>query len=252
VDTSRLLPEIVALAERAGALILEHYRGDVAVRAKADASPVTVADEAAEALIVEGLARLTPATLVVAEETVAGGHVPELDERPFWLVDPLDGTKEFLSRNGEFTVNIALIEGREPVLGVVLAPALGKVWWGARGRGAMLRAEGKERPIAARRRPAGGLIAVASRSHIDPATEAFLDRAGVAERISAGSSLKFCLIAEGRADLYPRFGPTMEWDTAAGHAVLAAADGRVTTKDGAPFTYRKPGFRNPEFIAYGA
>ncbi len=251
MDTSRLLPEIVALTERAGALILEHYKGDVAVRAKADASPVTVADEAAEALIVEGLARLTPEIAVVAEETVAGGHVPELDERPFWLVDPLDGTKEFLSRNGEFTVNIALIEGREPVLGVVLAPALGKVWWGARGRGAMLRAEGKERAIAARRPPADGLIAVASRSHIDPATEAFLDRAGVAERISAGSSLKFCLIAEGRADLYPRFGPTMEWDTAAGHAVLSAAGGRVTTKDGAPFTYRKAGFRNPEFIAYG-
>ncbi len=252
MDTSRLLPEIVALAERAGALILEHYQRDLAVRAKADASPVTVADEAAEALIVEGLARLTPETLVVAEETVAGGHVPELDQRPFWLVDPLDGTKEFLSRNGEFTVNIALIEGREPVLGVVLAPALGKVWWGARGRGAMLRAEGKERPIAARHPPAGGLIAVASRSHIDPATEAFLDRVGVAERISAGSSLKFCLIAEGRADLYPRFGPTMEWDTAAGHAVLSAAGGRVVTKDGARFTYRKPGFRNPEFIAYGA
>ena len=156
MDTSRLLPEIVALAERAGALILEHYQGDVAVRAKADASPVTVADEAAEALIVEGLARLTPETLVVAEETVAGGHVPKLDERPFWLVDPLDGTKEFLSRNGEFTVNIALIEGREPVLGVVLAPALGKVWWGARGRGAMLRARATSaRSPPAAPRPAG-------------------------------------------------------------------------------------------------
>jgi 3'(2'), 5'-bisphosphate nucleotidase len=252
VDMSRLLPEIVALADRAGALILEHYRGDVAVRAKADASPVTVADEAAEALIVEGLTRLTPETPVVAEETVAGGHVPELGDQPFWLVDPLDGTKEFLSRNGEFTVNIALIEGREPALGVVLAPALGKAWWGARVRGAMLRSAGKERAITARRRPPSGLIAVASRSHIDPATEAFLDRAGVAERISAGSSLKFCLIAEGRADLYPRFGTTMEWDTAAGHAVLSAAGGRVTTNDGGPFTYRKPGFRNPEFIAYGA
>ncbi len=128
MDAARLLPEIVALAERAGAVILEHYRDGVEVRAKADASPVTVADEAAEAVILAGLAELTPETLVVAEETVAGGHVPELDERPFWLVDPLDGTKEFLSRNGEFTVNIALIEGREPVLGVVLAPAIGQVW----------------------------------------------------------------------------------------------------------------------------
>ena len=252
MDHARLLPEIVALAERAGAIILEHYREGVEVRAKADASPVTIADEAAEAVILAGLAGLTPETLVVAEETVAAGHVPELDERPFWLVDPLDGTKEFLSRNGEFTVNIALIEGREPVLGVVLAPALGKVWWGARGLGSMTRDGGAARVIAARPRPASGAVAVASRSHSDAETEAFLDREGVAERISAGSSLKFCLIAEGRADLYPRFGTTMEWDTAAGHAVLVAAGGRVTTRDGAPFLYRKPAFRNPGFIARGA
>jgi 3'(2'), 5'-bisphosphate nucleotidase len=252
MDLPRLLPPVVALAERAGALILEHYRDGVAVRAKADASPVTVADEAAEALILEGLAELTPEIPVVAEETVAAGHVPELGDGRFWLVDPLDGTKEFLSRNGEFTVNIALIEGREPVLGVVFAPALGKVWWGARGAGAMLRDAAGERPIAARPRPASGIVAVASRSHSDPQTEAFLDQMGVAERISAGSSLKFCLVAEGRADVYPRFGPTMEWDTAAGHAVLRAAGGQVTTRDGAPFTYRKPGFRNPEFIARGA
>jgi 3'(2'), 5'-bisphosphate nucleotidase len=252
MDHARLLPEIVALAERAGAVILEHYREGVEVRAKADASPVTIADEAAEAVILAGLAGLTPKTLVVAEETVASGHVPELDERPFWLVDPLDGTKEFLSRNGEFTVNIALIEGREPVLGVVLAPALGKVWWGARGIGSMTRNGGDARVIAARPRPASGAVAVASRSHSDAETEVFLDREGVAERISAGSSLKFCLIAEGRADLYPRFGTTMEWDTAAGHAVLSAAGGRVTTRDGAPFLYRKPAFRNPGFIARGA
>jgi 3'(2'), 5'-bisphosphate nucleotidase len=242
----------VALAERAGALILEHYRGEIAVRAKADASPVTVADEAAEAVILEGLAALTPEIPVVAEETVAAGRVPEVGAGRFWLVDPLDGTKEFLSRNGEFTVNIALIEGGEPVLGVVFAPALGKVWWGARGAGAWLRDAAGERPIAARPRPASGLVAVASRSHSDPETEAFLDEMGVAERISAGSSLKFCLVAEGRADVYPRFGRTMEWDTAAGHAVLSAAGGRVTTRDGAPFTYRKPGFENPAFIACGA
>ena len=252
MDAAHLLPEIVALAERAGAVILEHYRNGAEVRTKADASPVTIADEAAEAVILAGLAKLTPETLVVAEETVAGGHVPELDERPFWLVDPLDGTKEFISRNGEFTVNIALIEGREPVLGVVLAPALGKVWWGARGRGSMTRNGGAARIIAARARPATGAVAVASRSHSDAATEAFLDREGVAERISAGSSLKFCLVAEGRADLYPRFGPTMEWDTAAGHAVLSAAGGRVTTMDGEPFLYRKPAFRNPGFIARGS
>jgi 3'(2'), 5'-bisphosphate nucleotidase len=252
MDYGDLLPKIVALAERAGGVILEHYRAGVEARAKADASPVTIADEAAEAVILAGLAELSPEIPAVAEETVAGGHVPELDQRAFWLVDPLDGTKEFLSRNGEFTVNIALIEGREPVLGVVLAPALGKVWWGARGHGASARNGGSPRAIAVRSRPAQGAVAVASRSHSDAETEAFLDREGVAERISAGSSLKFCLVAEGKADLYPRFGPTMEWDTAAGHAVLAAAGGRVTTRDGAPFLYRKPDFRNPGFIARGA
>jgi 3'(2'), 5'-bisphosphate nucleotidase len=252
-DLDRLLPEIVALADRAGAVILEHYQGDVAVRAKADASPVTAADEAAEAVILARLAELTPDIPVIAEETVAAGHVPEIDDQPFWLVDPLDGTKEFLSRNGEFTVNIALIEGREPVLGVVLAPARSQAWWGAQGKGAVARdAAGNARAIAVRRAPSAGLVAIASRSHRDPETQAFLDQAGVARCISAGSSLKFCLVAEGKADLYPRFGRTMEWDVAAGHAVLAAAGGQVTTRDGAPFRYRKPGFENPPFIARGA
>jgi 3'(2'), 5'-bisphosphate nucleotidase len=252
-DLDRLLPEIVALADRAGAVILEHYHGEVAVRAKADASPVTAADEAAEAVILAGLAELTPDIPVVAEETVAAGRVPEIGDGPFWLVDPLDGTKEFLSKNGEFTVNIALIEGREPVLGAVLAPARGLAWRGLRGKGAVARdADGRTRAIAVRKAPPGELVAIASRSHRDPETQAFLDRAGVSQCISAGSSLKFCLVAEGKADLYPRFGRTMEWDVAAGHAVLAAAGGRVTTKDGAPFLYRKPGFENPAFIARGA
>jgi 3'(2'), 5'-bisphosphate nucleotidase len=252
-DLDRLLPEIVALADRAGAVILEHYQGDVAVRAKADASPVTAADEAAEAVILARLAELTPEIPVVAEETVAAGHVPEIGDGPFWLVDPLDGTKEFLSRNGEFTVNIALIEGREPILGVVLAPARDQAWWGARGRGATARdADGGTHAIAVRKAPAGGLVAIASRSHRDAETQAFLDQAGVGKCISAGSSLKFCLVAEGKADLYPRFGRTMEWDVAAGHAVLAAAGGRVTTRAGAPLLYRKPGFENPPFIARGA
>jgi 3'(2'), 5'-bisphosphate nucleotidase len=251
-DLDRLLPEIVALADRAGAVILEHYQGDVAVRAKADASPVTAADEAAEAVILARLAELTPEIPVVAEETVAAGHVPEIGDGQFWLVDPLDGTKEFLSRNGEFTVNIALIEGREPILGVVLAPARDQAWWGARGRGATARdADGGTHAIAVRKAPAGGLVAIASRSHRDAETQAFLDQAGVGKCISAGSSLKFCLVAEGKADLYPRFGRTMEWDVAAGHAVLAAAGGRVTTRDGAPLLYRKPGFENPPFIARG-
>ena len=252
-DFDRLLPEIVALADRAGTVILEHYQGDVAVRAKADASPVTAADEAAEAVILARLAELTPELPVIAEERVASGHVPDVDAGAFWLVDPLDGTKEFINRKGEFTVNIALIEAREPILGVVLAPALRQAWWGARGKGASARdAERHIRKITARKAPAGGLVAIASRSHRDAETQAFLDQAGITECISAGSSLKFCLVAEGKADLYPRFGRTMEWDTAAGHAVLSAAGGRVTNKDGAAFLYRKPGFENPPFIARGA
>jgi 3'(2'), 5'-bisphosphate nucleotidase len=248
-----LLPALVALADRAGAVILDHYGRETQARAKADRSPVTAADEAAEAVILEGLRRLTPQIPVVAEEEVAAGRVPAVDDGPFWLVDPLDGTREFLSRNGEFTVNIALIEARLPVLGVVTAPALARAWWGAAGLGAFTReAEGEARPITVRPRPLRGVVALASRSHGDAETDAFLASEGVAERINAGSSLKFCLLAEGVADLYPRFGPTMEWDTAAGHAVLAAAGGSVSTRDGAPLLYQKPGFRNPAFIARGA
>jgi 3'(2'), 5'-bisphosphate nucleotidase len=250
---AELIEEIRALAAKAGEIILRYYEGGTEVRQKADASPVTEADEAAEVLIVDALRRLTPDIPVVAEELVAGGRTPEIGSGPFWLVDPLDGTKEFISRNGEFTVNIALIEGERPTLGVVSAPAVGRMWWGIVGEGAWCSGPGgKTRPIRARTRPAQGAIAVASRSHADAETEAFLDKEGVAERISSGSSIKFCLLAEGRADLYPRFGPTMEWDTAAGHAVLLAAGGHVTTPDGAPFLYRKPGFRNPGFIATGA
>jgi 3'(2'), 5'-bisphosphate nucleotidase len=253
LEPKDLLPEIVALADRAGAVIMDHYRGDILVRTKADASPVTAADEAGEAVILEGLARLAPAIPVVAEEKVAAGDVPDLDAGPFWLVDPLDGTKEFISKNGEFTVNIALIDSSGPLLGVVVAPARDKAWWGCRGHGAYVRAaDGRATPIQVRPAPARGLTAVASRSHSDAETEKFLDDAGVTERISAGSSLKFCLVAEGRADLYPRFGPTMEWDVAAGHAVLLAAGGHVTTLEGAPFLYRKPDFRNAGFIARAA
>jgi 3'(2'), 5'-bisphosphate nucleotidase len=249
---AELMEEIRALAAKAGEVVLRYYEGGTEVRKKADASPVTEADEAAEALIVAGLRELTPDVPIVAEELVAGGRVPEIGRAPFWLVDPLDGTKEFISGNGEFTVNIALIEGEQPALGVVLAPAIGRMWWGIVGGGAWCsEAGGKPSRIRARPRPATGVIAMASRSHADAETEAFLDEQGVVERISSGSSIKFCLLAEGRADLYPRFGPTMEWDTAAGHAVLLAAGGQVVTRDGAPFLYRKPGFRNPGFIASG-
>ena len=249
---SLLLPKVLAIVEQAGAVILQHYADGTTVSRKADSSPVTAADEAGEAVILAGLRALTPEVPIVAEEAVAKGEVPEVGAGEFWLVDPLDGTKEFISRNGEFTVNVGLIRDRVPVLGVVLAPARGLAWWGAAGEGASRREDGKVSAIQVRRRPAQGAVAVASRSHRDAETDAWLAAEGISDTVSAGSSLKFCLVAEGKADVYPRFGPTMEWDTAAGDAVLRAAGGSVITTDGEPFRYVKPSFRNPGFIARGA
>jgi 3'(2'), 5'-bisphosphate nucleotidase len=246
-----MLPKLVALADRASEVVLRHYREGVTVEHKADRSPVTAADQEAEALIERGLGEIDPAIPMIGEEAAAAGRVPEFANGPFWLVDPLDGTKEFLTRNGEFTVNIALVEGGRPILGVVTAPALGVAWWGAVGQGAVRREQGQARAIQVRPRPAQGMVAVASRSHRDAETDAWLAEHGITETVSAGSSLKFCLVAEGKADVYPRFGPTMEWDTAAGHAVLLAAGGRVVTRDGAPLTYAKPTLKNPSFIAWG-
>lgn len=253
-DRIALLPALEALARQAGALILEVYGSDFTARAKADASPVTEADERAEALITAGLRRLTPAIPVVAEEEAARGECPAVG-REFWLVDPLDGTREFVSRNGEFTVNIALIQEGEPVLGVVLAPAIGRLFSGVTGTddlGAWVEDAAGRRSIRARRPPAEGLTVVGSRSHGDAAAlDDFLRGRRVASLSAAGSSLKFCLLAAGEADLYPRLGRTMEWDTAAGHAVLAAAGGRVETLAGAVLRYGKPGFENPHFVAQG-
>jgi 3'(2'), 5'-bisphosphate nucleotidase len=241
------------LAEAAACEIMRIYAGDLGVRDKADKSPVTDADHAAEAIIVAGLRRLTPGTTVVAEEEMAAGRVPTLDGGPFWLVDPLDGTKEFIKRNGEFTVNIALIEHGKPTLGIVLAPASDTLWRGVAGLGADKRERrGGFTAIHTRMAPPHGLTACASRSH---AIYSDLDiwfrnnDLTVAERVQAGSSLKFCLIAEGKADIYPRFGPTNEWDTAAGQGVLEAAGGEVVTTDGKPLTYGKRNFSNPHFIA---
>lgn len=245
------LSELLAIARRAGEAILRIYEGEIETRAKADRSPVTAADEAAEAIILEALSRLTPEIPVVAEEAVAAGCLPQVGSGPFWLVDPLDGTREFLSRNGEFTVNIALVHDRRPVVGIVLAPALGVAWAGRHGKGAQrIDAKGTS-AIRVRKADRQRLVAVASRSHRDPETDAWLCRHRIADTVSAGSSLKFCTLAEGRADVYPRFGPTMEWDTAAGQAVLEAAGGSVTTVEGEPLLYGKPGFRNPGFIAWG-
>ncbi|MCW5746241.1 MAG: 3'(2'),5'-bisphosphate nucleotidase CysQ [Alphaproteobacteria bacterium] len=256
-----LLPPLTELARAAGKVILEIYaKADFGERAKADASPVTDADHAAEAIILERLHALTPGVPVVAEEEMAAGRVPAIDGRPFWLVDPLDGTKEFLQRNGEFTVNIALVERGELVLGVVLAPVTDRLWRGVvagAGRDGFaeeVTPDGAARRIHVRPVPAAGVTVYTSRTHgrySDLDIWLRRQRIKVAERKVAGSSLKFCLIAAGEADLYPRFGPTNEWDTAAGQAVLEAAGGSVRREDGGRLTYGKPGFHNPWFIARG-
>jgi len=242
-----------ALARRAGAVILDLYRPEIAAEAKADGSPVTVADRAAEAVILEGLAALSPDIPVISEEAFAGAAAPPPPTDVFWLVDPLDGTKEFLRHNDNFTVNIALIERRRPVLGVVHAPVAGATYWTSEpGRAFVEDGDGRARAIRARTPPAEGLTVVGSRAHGKGARfEAYLAGYRVARRVTVGSAIKFCLLARGDADLYPRFGTTMEWDTAAGHAILVAAGGRVETVDGKPLAYGKPGFENPPFIAHG-
>jgi 3'(2'), 5'-bisphosphate nucleotidase len=240
-------------ARAAAREIMRIYAGDLGERIKADKSPVTDADHAAEEIIVRGLRALTPDMPVVAEEEMAAGRVPKLNGGPFWLVDPLDGTKEFIKRNGEFTVNIALIENGRPTIGIVLAPATETLWRGTAGLGADKSEKGGAfAAIATRTPPANGLTACASRSHsIYNDLDIWFrnNNLTVADRVQAGSSLKFCLIAEGKADIYPRFGPTNEWDTAAGQGVLEAAGGEVVTTDGRPLGYGKPGFGNPHFIA---
>lgn len=243
--------EVIAIARAAGGAIMEVYATDFAVRGKEDRSPVTQADDRAEAIITPALERLAPGIPVVAEEAVAAGHTPDVGDW-FWLVDPLDGTKEFIGRNGEFTVNIALVHRGRPVFGVVLAPALNRLFVGAVGHGAFVEDDAGRRPIRCRAVPASGLVVVASRSHGDAAAlEAFLHGRRVASTTNAGSSLKLCLVAAGEADLYPRLGRTMEWDIAAGHAVLAAAGGQVRSIGGDDLRYGKPGFDNPHFAAEG-
>jgi 3'(2'), 5'-bisphosphate nucleotidase len=265
-----LLAELRVIARRAGEVILEQYRGfevsdignvaalrdKIGLREKADRSPVTTADEAAERVILDALALLTPEIPVVSEE--AHGRSDDVEAMVsadrFFLVDPLDGTQEFLTKNGEFTVNIALIEHGIPVAGVVHAPALGHTWFGARAAGAF-RGDFDQTPsdIRTRRPPATGLVAVTSRRHGDTqALERFLRGRLIQRTIATGSSLKFCVLAAGEADVYPRFGRTMEWDTAAGHAVLLAAGGSVLTVEGEPLSYGKRGFENPHFVAWGS
>ena len=242
----------------AGPAVMEEYDRGCEVTSKTDGSPVTAADHRAEAIICECLARMVPSPPLCAEEAMAAGARPQIAGR-FLLVDPLDGTREFLAGNGEFTINVALIEAAAPIAGAVYAPAIGRLWVGGDAAfacevrlGAELPEEGSRRRIRTRRAPSS-LDALVSRSHLDPESDSFLKGLPIGETRFAGSSLKFCLIAEGLGDVYPRFAPTMEWDTAAGDAVLRAAGGVVCDPSGRPLRYGKvdSGLRNGAFIAWG-
>lgn len=229
---------------------MEIYSGDFKVEPKDDKSPFTCADKASHEIIVSGLKQHSPEIPILSEE---GKDIPYGERKHWerlWLVDPIDGTKEFIKRNGEFTVNIALIEGQGPTLGVVYVPAQDTLYWGIKGAGAW-RKTGTEKPESIQVRqpdPEKGLTVVMSRSHPSPELEEYLKTMTVAQAISVGSSLKFCVVAEGKADLYPRLGPTMEWDTAAGHAVVAAVGGDVRTPEGGMMKYNKQNLLNPFFV----
>jgi 3'(2'), 5'-bisphosphate nucleotidase len=257
----RLLDELTSIVSAAAAAIVAACAGSLDTRTKADLTPVTAADHAAEAVILEGLARLLPGMCVVSEEA-AGRALPARIPDSFVLVDPLDGTRELVAGREEFTINLAIVDGERPRLGIVAAPAQGLLWRGIEGRGAeRLRlspgapAHAAQARSIIRTRPAprAGLVAAVSRSHLDPQTEALLARLPIADRYVCGSAVKFCQIAEGIADVYPRLSPTCEWDVAAGHAVLAAAGGVVTTPEGAPLSYGRiaENFRVPAFVAWG-
>ena len=253
-ELDRLARAFARAAVDAGRLVMEVYETPFAVTTKGDLSPVTEADERAEALLLPRLRELLPGVPVVAEEEVARHGAPPVGAE-FLLVDPVDGTREFVSRNGDFTVNVALVRAGVPVVGAVYAPARERLFVGGRHAATASVAPGGGlgdlRATTTRPYPGTGLLAVASRSHLDGRTRAFLERLHPAGTTSAGSSLKFCLLATGEADVYPRFGPTMEWDTAAGDAVLRAAGGTVVDEHGEPFRYGKRGLRNGPFVAWG-
>ncbi len=255
LDETAIKP-VAELAVQAGSAIMRYF-GNAKAQLKSDGSPVTLADAEAEAIITPGLQRLFPGTPVIAEEAASSGILPETGKE-FFLVDPLDGTREFLAGNHDFTVNIGLVRDRAPVAGVIFAPASARLWIGADrchtcdiAPGERMGSSRNWREIHVRPLPSAGLIVAASRSHRTAQTEEYVARLPVGEYRKAGSSLKFCLVAEGAADVYPRFGPTMEWDTCAGHAIVAAAGGVVCAPDGRPFLYgkREQNYRNREFIA---
>ncbi len=262
-DCRRLVEGLLPAVLAAGRIEMSHFAAGVAVETKADATPVTIADHEAEEVLLNGLRQVAPGVPVIAEEAVSGGRIPAIKDA-FFLVDPLDGTRAFIRRDPEFTINIGLVEGNNPVFGIIYAPALNELF------ATLAPDEAVETRIApdaesvrldacsltrlhTRAPDPRALVAFASRSHAAQSTEAFLARLPIAATRKASSSLKFCLIAKGEADLYARLGQTSEWDTAAGHAILSAAGGCVTTIDGEPLLYGKSadGFANPHFVAWG-
>lgn len=260
-DIERLAEGLLSVALAAARVQMAHFAQGVSVEIKADQSPVTIADRQSEEIVLAGLARVAPGVPVVSEEAASVGKIPTVGDL-FFLVDPLDGTKRFIKGEPQFTINIALIEARRPVFGLVYAPALPDFFvtvaprQAAAGRlppdsDVRTLADCRLEPLRSRVPDPNALSALTSQTHLNRATERFLDSRGVMQRKAIASSLKFGLLARGEADVYPRAGETSEWDTAAGHAVLDAAGGQVTTLDGAPLLYAKPGFLNPDFVAWG-
>ncbi len=256
MNYKNLAKQIIPIAQKAGEAILNIYNqtGDIAVEQKADDSPLTLADRAANAVICDGLAQLDQQFPIISEENKQVEYTTRKNYDHYWLVDPLDGTKEFIKRNGEFTVNIALIHKQMPVMGVVYAPCLDEMYWAAKGEGAYLINKDSEQQLQANKFTLSdsSLGVVCSRSHLNQATQNFVDALDQPTLVATGSSLKFLIIARGNAHLYPRLAPTMEWDTAAAQIVLEEAGGEVIhneTKE--PLRYNKEDLLNPHFVAFG-
>ena len=251
MDPNQLLVEVTALAREAGRAILEVYASSFSVQVKEDRSPLTEADLRSEKLILAGLKRIAPEIPVLSEEAAQAPYATRRNWSRLWVVDPLDGTKEFVQRNGEFTVNIALVDNHRPVLGIVHAPVLERTYYACEGAGAFRSdREATGKAIRVEKRGAGPVRVVGSRSHRGTSIDAFLARVGAHELVEVGSSLKLCLVAEGKADVYPRLGPTSEWDTAAGQCVLEQAGGQVLRLDGEPLAYNRENTLNPSFVGF--
>jgi len=252
MDPNRLLVEVTALAREAGRSILEVYASSFSVQEKEDRSPLTEADLRSEQLILAGLKRIAPEIPILSEESAQAPFATRRNWGRLWVVDPLDGTREFVQRNGEFTVNIALVDKHRPILGVVHAPVLERTYYACEGAGSFRSdQEASGRPIRVAKRGAGPVRVVGSRSHRGSSLDGFLARVGAHELVEVGSSLKLCLVAEGMADVYPRLGPTSEWDTAAGQCVLEQAGGQVLKLDGEPLAYNRENTLNPDFVGFG-